>query len=255
MHPMIALWAHPRSLSTAFERSFSERNDFTVFHEPFSYLYYVHEARADIPHKHPSPDHPRTYEAISGMLEAARREGPVFHKDMCYHCIDHVMRDPAFLKARINTFLIRDPARTILSHATIHPGVARENLGYEPMLRMFETAADLTGTAPVVINAADLQDNPRGTIRALCAAVGIDYIERALTWNPGERTEWATWKEWHKDAADSTGISRAPEQYAVSFEDEPRLVELLDYALPFYQALDRYRLSPIHTTIETEIAQ
>ena len=36
----VALWAVPRSISTAFERVFVERDDFEVLHEPFSYAYY-----------------------------------------------------------------------------------------------------------------------------------------------------------------------------------------------------------------------
>jgi hypothetical protein len=36
----VALWAVPRSISTAFERVFVERDDFEVLHEPFSDAYY-----------------------------------------------------------------------------------------------------------------------------------------------------------------------------------------------------------------------
>ena len=48
MNDIIALWTHPRSISTAFERVMIERGDFNVLHEPFSYLYYVHEGDASI---------------------------------------------------------------------------------------------------------------------------------------------------------------------------------------------------------------
>jgi hypothetical protein len=41
----IALWAVPRSISTAFERVFVEREDSEVFHEPFSASYYHGEGR------------------------------------------------------------------------------------------------------------------------------------------------------------------------------------------------------------------
>ena len=39
----VALWAVPRSISTAFERVFVERDDFEVLHEPFSAAYYYGE--------------------------------------------------------------------------------------------------------------------------------------------------------------------------------------------------------------------
>jgi hypothetical protein len=35
----VALWSVPRSISTAFERVFVERDDFEVLHEPFSASY------------------------------------------------------------------------------------------------------------------------------------------------------------------------------------------------------------------------
>src|SRR5215216_5749512 len=41
----VALWAVPRSISTAFERVFVERGDFKVFHEPFSASYYYSTER------------------------------------------------------------------------------------------------------------------------------------------------------------------------------------------------------------------
>jgi hypothetical protein len=44
----VALWAVPRSVSTALERVFVERGDFKVFHEPFSVSYYYSpERRSD----------------------------------------------------------------------------------------------------------------------------------------------------------------------------------------------------------------
>ena len=45
-HRILAIWAHPRALSTALERVFIERGDFAVMHEPFSVVYYLHERQA-----------------------------------------------------------------------------------------------------------------------------------------------------------------------------------------------------------------
>jgi len=41
VNTIIALWSIPRSLSTAFERLMMQRGDFKVFHEPFSYFFYI----------------------------------------------------------------------------------------------------------------------------------------------------------------------------------------------------------------------
>ena len=44
-HPILALWAHPRSMSTAFERVMSNRGDMECFHEPYNEAYYYGEDR------------------------------------------------------------------------------------------------------------------------------------------------------------------------------------------------------------------
>ncbi|MCO5125978.1 MAG: hypothetical protein M9957_01250 [Rhodobacteraceae bacterium] len=38
-HPIIAMWSHPRSMSTAIERIMRERGDLDCLHEPFMYDY------------------------------------------------------------------------------------------------------------------------------------------------------------------------------------------------------------------------
>src|SRR4051812_2217018 len=121
MHQSIALWSHPRSMSTALERMFIERGDFQVFHEEFAYVYFIHEQQADIPHKHPDEAHLRTYAEIRDLMEAARTAGPVFHKDFPYHVLRHLAVDPGYLLGQVNTFLVRDPEQSVLSHATVHP--------------------------------------------------------------------------------------------------------------------------------------
>lgn len=255
MHQSIALWSHPRSMSTALERSFTERGDFTVFHEEFAYVFFMHEERADIPHKHPDPDHPLTYHEIKESMEAERLNRPVFHKDFPYHALDHLLADPDYLLSQTNTFLIREPEEAVLSHATVHPGLTREVLGYEQLARLFEEVRRLTGRIPPVINAADLAADPFGTLAAYSAAAGIAFLPEALTWGAGERPEWRTWSGWHSDVANSSGI-RAPEgKYRFTLEDQPRLREFADYCRPFYEHLDQFRIRPADGTSEIPAAE
>ncbi|WP_405551860.1 hypothetical protein [Streptomyces sp. NBC_01171] len=249
MHPSIALWSHPRSLSTAVERSFIERGDFTVFHEEFAYVFFMHEQRAAIPHKNPQDGHPLTYPDVRRMMEEARAERPVFHKDFPYHCLDHLLADPGYLRGQTHTFLVRDPEEAVLSHATVHPGVTREVLGYEPLARLFDAVRELTGETPVVINAADLAADPERTLAAYCAAIGVPFRPEALRWSSGERGEWATWSGWHTDVAASTGIGAPARKYRVSYEDAPHLREFVQYCKPFYDHIDQYRLQPEKETV------
>jgi Sulfotransferase domain len=219
-----------------------ERGDFAVFHEAFAYVYFMHEARVAIPHKHPDPNHPRSFADVKAMMERARIERPVFHKDFAYHVLDHLLGDPIFLKSRTNTFLIRDPSEAVLSHASIHPEVTRDVLGYAELARLFDHVAELTGTVPVVLNAADLVADPAATIAAYCDALGIPFVPEALSWKPGDRPEWATWKGWHGDVAASSGFARPRGAHRFSFADKPHLRGFAEYCRPFYEHLDRYRL-------------
>ncbi|MBB1245945.1 sulfotransferase family protein, partial [Streptomyces durbertensis] len=244
MYQSIALWSHPRSMSTAMERSFTERGDFTVFHEEFAYVFFMHEERAEIPHKHPDPDHPLTYHEIRDLMERERSRRPVFHKDFPYHVLDHLLDDPGYLRGQTHTFLVRDPAEAVFSHATIHPALTREVLGYEPLARLFDRVVELTGTVPPVVNAADLAADPAGTLAAYCAAVDIPFRPEALSWSSGERPEWRTWSGWHRDVAGSEGFRQPRRHYRVPEEQRPRLLEYVEYCRPFYEHLDAFRIRP-----------
>ncbi len=50
MNPVIFLWAHPRSMSTAIERIMRERGDFDCLHEPFLHYYYLQKTRKSLRH-------------------------------------------------------------------------------------------------------------------------------------------------------------------------------------------------------------
>ncbi|GAA3194782.1 MULTISPECIES: hypothetical protein [Streptomyces] len=249
MHRSLALWSHPRSMSTALERSFIERGDFKVFHEAFAYVFFMHEERAAIPHKNADPDHPLTYPDVKRMMESARRDQPVFHKDFPYHCLDHLLDDPAYLLGQVNTFLIRDPEEAVLSHATVHPELTREVLGYEQLAKTFDFVRELTGTVPLVINAADLAARPEATIEAYCKHAGIPFLPEALNWSEGEQPEWTTWSGWHTDVAASSGLRAPQRNYRFSYETRPDLREFERYCRPFYEHLDQYRLRPAEEVV------
>src|SRR5215204_6256403 len=80
----IALWCVPRSLSTAFERVFVERDDFEVLHEPFSASYYYSEERLSDRYRDEEPKAHYNYEnVLKDVLKPSDKR--VFLKDMAYH--------------------------------------------------------------------------------------------------------------------------------------------------------------------------
>ena len=243
MNKIIVLWSHPRSLSTPFERIFMERGDFKVLHEPFSPLYYVYEKRVDCPGQHIDPNVPHSYPDIKQRILEEGEKAPVFFKDMAYHPFDHIIKDDIFLKRMTNTFLIREPEKTILSHAVMNPDVSRDEIGYELEYKLFEKAAESTGKTPVLIDADDLEEDPEGVTKAYCKAVGIPFMKEALSWSVRNVSEWDSWKEWHVDAAESSGIQKNMETFDFGLDDKPNLRDYYEYHLPFYEKLYPYRIT------------
>lgn len=244
MHPIIALWTHPRSISTAFERVMMERRDFNILHEPFSYIYYVHQEGATISQQYVDPEHPTDFAGIKTHIEQAATDGPVFFKDMCSHCYDELRGDESFLRRLTNTFLIRDPAKAIASYYAMNPQVTVEEIGLRQLSEIHDCVAALDEN-PVVVDADDLEDDPDGAINAYCQALGLRFIPEAMTWESEQKQEWEIWKDWHQDAAKSTGIVKNMETFEVTVENSDHLKAYYEDQLPYYRALYERRIRPI----------
>ena len=70
MNPIIFLWAHPRSMSTALERIMRERGDLNCLHAPFLHYYYQHRTNKPLPHFERRVDHPDSYEETRDYILA-----------------------------------------------------------------------------------------------------------------------------------------------------------------------------------------
>ena len=170
----LTLWATPRSVSTAFEWMMRQRGDFECFHEPWNELYYYGEDRRSQRDAHVPARPGHTYAAFWNEITSLAGERGVFIKDFAYS-VEHYL-DDAKLAAMTNTFLIRDPERVVQGTGPPLADCTWEEVGFESLHRLFGRIADRDGAPPLVIDAADLTGNPEGTIRAFCAAVGIEFI-------------------------------------------------------------------------------
>lgn len=250
MHQIIALWCHPRCLSTVFERMMKERGDLRVLHEKFLYLYYVKQnphliiAQQQEIKPHMLLDFP---EVLEGILKEAE-QGPVFFKDMAVHVHNPkgYHADAKFLNLFTNTFLIRDPEPTIQSHLKQNPTLEFEEVGYDAQLEVFSKVGELSGETPVVIDAYDLEDNPEGMIKAYCQAVGIPFIPEALEWQTTVPPEFEVGaKTWHADVLKTTGFQRRMERFGPELKQDPRFEKFYEASLPHYQAMYEHRLRAV----------
>ena len=234
---LLMLWSAPRSRSTAFFRMMAERGDFTVVHEPFSYL--AEFGYADV-------GGVRVFSAaeLPGALRALSSAGPVFAKETTGKRYPEVLGDAGFLgpDAR-HAFLIRHPRETIASYHALNPTAPREKIGFESLHEIFSSVARLTGEEPLVIDAADLVRSPAAVVAAYCAWAGISYLPEALTWSPGGLPEWELSQQWHREVAASSGLGSVAAGGGLDVEGHPVLSAYLDYHLPYYEALHARRLT------------
>jgi Sulfotransferase domain len=242
-HPIIALWSHPRSMSTALERVMRERGDLTCFHEPFMYDYYVERAVRAMPHFDVDPDKPRSYEAIRAMLLDAGEAGPVFFKDMSYYVLPRMLDDREFARRLTNTFLIRDPVKAILSYYKLDPDLTLEEIGLEAIWTHLDWVRALTGETPAVLCAEAVQADTAGVMSAYWRKIGLPPAPHALSWAPEETPEdWRQVAGWHGDVAASGGIQAMSEEeergqraaFEAAAEKAPQLRNYLEHHRPFY---------------------
>jgi hypothetical protein len=222
-----------------------ERGDFQVFHEPFSYFYYVDQGKGSITQEYIEPDHPTSYAAIRQMLLEAGDKGRVFFKDMAAHCASRLLEDVSLLRRVRNTFLIRDPAKTIPSFFALNPELTMAEIGCEQLASLFEAAREKAPQPPVVVDADDLEDDPAGIVAAYCDALDIGFLPAALHWKPELPRKWKMWQKWHADAAGSTGIRKNLETFEVTIDNNERLRRYYDHHLPFYRRMHRHRIAAV----------
>lgn len=246
MHRILALWATPRSTSTAFEKAMSNRGDLRCFHEPYNEAYYYGEDRR----------HDRYYVADPGLaisegltiggvhekLVTLASSEPVFVKDFAYSIIH--MADGALLDSMTHTFLIRDPDKVITSMYSRWQDITLSEIGFEELHTLFKRVSDRTGETPVVIDSDELLANPNGVIKSYCEAVGLPFLKGALNWEKSDKNPtWNTDEHGFHDALKaSTGLKPQERSYP-ALESSPDMLRLYRASLPHYEALLSFKLS------------
>ncbi len=244
MHKILALWAVPRSTSTAFEWMMRMRGDMTCFHEPFGEAWYQGE-KPMWPRL--QPDSVRTpgltLESVWETLKAAAAKGPVFSKDFP-HYIDHMWTDD-FLAHFNHSFLIRDPAKTITSMFKHWPDFHVKEVGFIEQRQLFDRLCDQFGKAPPVIDSDDLLEDPFGMVEVYCQAVGVPFMPEALRWEPGARDEVSWWDGgvFHENLRNSDGL-KPQNRYDIDISRAPdRVKQVYENVWPHYERLHALRLT------------
>jgi hypothetical protein len=242
---ILALWAVPRSTSTAFEWMMRVRGDMTCFHEPFGEVWYQGD----------EPDWPRyetgvsvhtpdlTYESRWAEVQAAAAQHPVFVKDFPMH-LERVWTDE-FLARFTHSFLIRHPAKTVTSMFKHWPDFVIEETGFLQQRQLFDRLTEANdGVCPPTLDSDDLFEDPRRAVERWSSAVGIRFRPDALSWDPGARDEVSWWDggSFHQNLRESDGL-RAQPKTSIDLAAAPaRVQEIVAELLPHYEHLRAHRL-------------
>ena len=236
------MWAHPRSVSTAFLRMMMERGDMTVVHEPLVTLTDFGEMTVDTRADGGGPVTVRTPDELFALFGTLAEKSTVFFKDTVEYRYQYLFDHPETVAGMTHTFIVRDPAAAIASHHAVKPAVTCPEIGYEHQYDLFRYVRDVTGSRPVVVSAERLLADPAGVVSRYCAETGLPFVPEALQWQPEDRSEFRLTRKWHLDAIASSGF-RAPEkEYAATVENDERLRSYLDHHRPFYDLLVEHAL-------------
>ena len=234
------MWSGPRNISTAMMRTWGNRSDSVVIDEPF-YAYYLKATGK----KHPGADEVIATGETDWRKVVARLTGPLpsgksifFQKQMAHHLLPEVDRE--WLIGVTNCFLIRDPRGVIASYIKKQEDPMLDDLGFVQQTEIFQWVRGRTGTAPPVIDARDVLENPKRILELLCDAVGIEFSESMLSWPSGLRDTDGVWaKHWYSEVARSTSfLPYRPKREAVP----QRSCEIYERCRECYDRLYEHRL-------------
>jgi len=237
----IAMWSGPRNLSTAMMYSFGNRADFHVVDEPF-YGPYLRLTGLD----HPMRDEILASRPQSAEEVEAELLGPIpggmphaYHKHMTQHMIPGVPR--GFMAECANVFLLRHPARVVTSFSKGYEALTGDDIGFRQQAELYDHVLAL-GQIPVVVDSADIRQDPEGMLRKLCDVVGLGWDPAMLNWPKGGHAADGVWAaHWYASVHASTGFA-GPEGPLPEIPAEHQ--HLVDEALPHYNKLSAAAIRP-----------
>lgn len=237
----IAMWSGPRNLSTAMMYSFGVRDDCAVWDEPF---YAAYLAQTGL-------DHPMRAEILAvgesdAETVAARCLGRIpdgktvfYQKHMTHHMVPAIDRE--WMKHVTNIFLIRDPAKVIASYNAKRENPTLDDIGLRQQAKLFDQVTKATGEVPVVVDSADILEDPETLLRSICDHIGLLFQKNMLNWPKGGHKDDGAWADhWYRSVWESDGFSKpAASTQTLSREGDTLYAE----ALPYYERLYKHRLN------------
>lgn len=238
---ILALWAVPRSMSTAFEKAISGSPDVEIVHEPFTDCYYFCPQRRSKRYGDSVTvekfDRYAAMELITNVANATPSK--IFFKELAFQAFHYVDND--FMLRIANTFIIRHPARVISSLLRLKPDFTEEELGFHALNDLYDRVTSLTGKPPSVIEGEQFRANPQKTLKSFCSNHGIRYTNDMLNWGSGLLRPWLpheveSQKKWHATLENSQTIL-PPTSIASSIELSQKQAKMYTRAREIYDKM------------------
>jgi hypothetical protein len=235
----IAMWSGPRNLSTAMMYSFGARADFAVVDEPF-YAAYLAQTGLDHPMRDQiiasqQTDPGKVAKVLTGLIPDARQH--FYQKHMTQHMIPSMPRD-WFAQVQ-HVFLIRHPARVVASFGAKYDNPTLADIGFTQQTELFDEVSH-QGLSPLVIDSADIRNDPKGMLTRLCDALGLPFDPAMLSWPRGGHPADGVWApHWYGAVHASTGFAPAEGPLPLL---TGAAADLVAQALPHYARLETLKL-------------
>lgn len=262
--------AVPRSLGTAFLRTFESRPDFQVFNEPTNPIY-VHLKNPSLSQQIYLPSSFQSFEEFKISLFQDLKKSNLMVKDLSFAFYPLAKEDPSFLSdPKIHfVFLLRNPHSSSISFYlkqeaenncedfTFNEERFSRLIGFKNLYETYQEVLKHSPNKVTILFAEDLAENPQKTLSNLCASLNIPFLDSSLSFTPYTADfSGTTWHEakkdhehflnWHGEAAMSSSIHICS-SYDVDVEQNPTFKEITNLehqkkvkqayeeALPYYQ--------------------
>ncbi len=178
----VVLWSPPRSRSTLFEKTFVQRPDTTVVHEPFTGVYYLSRWRRS----KEEGDDPEMldYDSQAALQHIQSPQSPlIFVKEIAYAMLPYI--DHSFFQTVTNTFIIRPPHESIASlyRSPRNPlSFTEEELGFTALETIWQIVTEELGYEPIVVEGNRFCSHPQEVLMSYCDRIGVEFDPVMLDW-------------------------------------------------------------------------
>jgi Sulfotransferase domain len=229
------MWSGPRNISTALMRSWGNRCDTSVCDEPL-YAHFLAVTGKAHPGRHETlANHEVDWaKVVDWLIGPTPGDRPIFYqKHMAHHLLPDM--DQGWIQQLKNCFLIRRPEEMLASLLNHVPDATTLDTGLPQQVALFDQLRIQSGRVPPVIDSRDVQDDPEGTLRALCESISIPFDPAMLSWPPGPRDTDGAWGPyWYSEVYKTTSFGKyfpkpitIPESHRTTLRDCAELYEHL----------------------------